>query len=97
MNPRGNVSLTSRNDAVEVCRRTSVLCESCSTAGRLLLSTATLRHRKLHEMTQLRNALMLQLQRCRGTKKFLLVDFSVERHSPVGTTVNVGSGLDLTT
>lgn len=39
--------LTSSNDVVDVCRRTSVLRESWNTVTRLLLSTATLRHKKL--------------------------------------------------
>lgn len=43
-----NFSLTRRNDAVEVCKRTSVLWLSWNTATWFLLSTATLRHRLLH-------------------------------------------------
>lgn len=45
------VALTSRNDAVDVWRRISVLWESWNTATRLLLSTATLRHKKLQGLT----------------------------------------------
>lgn len=45
------VALTSRNDAVDVWRRISVLWESWNTLTRLLLSTATVRHKKLQGLT----------------------------------------------
>lgn len=58
--------LTSRNDAVDDWRRTSVLCESWNTATRFPLSTATLRHKKLRPRKQTKHFLLSPLN-CKDT------------------------------
>lgn len=89
-------ALTSRNDAVDDWRRTSVLCESWNTATRFPLSTATLRHKKLRTRTQKRlRAPFFPPLKCKEDthrhQRCVALPKQSATESPVGAAVDVDS------